>query len=171
MVDYLRCLTVGFPTATPMLHDLTVGLITGMTETASTSLCGETEFPHREEGLAAARMGPPRTGLRLQCVSGKWMVQGKCGGGGQDWAQSKGVYSSHHRISLLSCLLHSQVSILSPEDQCLRTAGSNRSRRDWQAYKEGEASKGKHYHWLGGGGSNSWVPPFGSSYVVGVGVS
>lgn len=60
------CLTLGFPTATPTLRDPTVGSIIGMIETEFMLLCGETEFFHREEGLATARMGPRRTGLRLQ---------------------------------------------------------------------------------------------------------
>lgn len=35
-------------------------------------------------------------------------------------AQSEGVYPSHHKISLLSCLLHSQVSVnvLEPKGRC-----------------------------------------------------
>lgn len=58
-----------------------------------------------------------------------WEVDGAGEVGAGGWAQSKGVDSSHHKISLLSCLLHSQVSILSPEDQYLRTAGSE---KEWE---------------------------------------
>lgn len=49
-----------------MLHDPTVGVIIGTIETAFMLLCGETELLCRQEGLAPARMGPRRTGLRLQ---------------------------------------------------------------------------------------------------------
>ena len=57
-----------FPTAPPMLHDPTVGVITGTSGLEFMLLCpcGEIGLLQRGEGLAPARTGRPRTGLRLQ---------------------------------------------------------------------------------------------------------
>jgi hypothetical protein len=46
--------------------DLIVGVILGMIETAFMLLYGETELPQKEEELVPARMGPQRTGSKLQ---------------------------------------------------------------------------------------------------------
>jgi MFS superfamily sulfate permease-like transporter len=55
-----------FSTATLMPLDLIVGVILGMIETAFMLLYGETELPQKEEELVPARMGPQRTGSKLQ---------------------------------------------------------------------------------------------------------
>lgn len=60
---------------TLMPPDLTVGVILGMIEIAFTLLCGETELLQREEGLAPARMGPQRTGSRLQFLMAESMTK------------------------------------------------------------------------------------------------
>lgn len=59
---------------TPMLYELTVGAIIGTIETAFMLLCGETELLHREEGLAPARTGPQKSGLRLQFLMAENMT-------------------------------------------------------------------------------------------------
>lgn len=53
---------------TPIPLDLTDGVMAGMTEREYMLLYGETDPLEREEGLAPARMGPPRTGLKLQSL-------------------------------------------------------------------------------------------------------
>lgn len=53
---------------TPIPLDLTGGVMHGMIEIEFMLLCGGTELLQREEELVLARMGPPRTGLRLQSL-------------------------------------------------------------------------------------------------------
>lgn len=87
----------------------------------------------------------------------------------EGWAQSEGLYFSHDRINLLRCVLHSQVSILSPR------IPKSRFRKGVEEGKQDGGRWGHHLkenviNWLGGGGTplnvSMWLKP-----SVGLGVS